>query len=127
MKFPIWGGGFVFLFLAEVSRAVTFSVAPNSVSNTYTGPITFTVTGLSAGDTVQVVQHVDFNSNGIIDAADLAVRGETITDGDARLFGTNANINLVRDEDGATNGAISATYRLAFAPTAARGVGKYVF
>jgi hypothetical protein len=109
------------------ASAATFTVTPNVVSNDYTGLITFQMNGLSPGETVQVVQFYDFNGNGVEDGPDLAVRGETVTDGQAKLVNGATNINVLRDEDGATNGAIRGSLRFAFAPEIARAVGSYLF
>jgi len=109
------------------ASAATLTVTPNVVSNDYAGLITFQMNGLSPGETVQVVQFYDFNGNGIVDGPDLAVRGETVTDGQAKLVNGATNINVLRDEDGATNGAIRGSLRFAFAPEIARAVGSYLF
>ena len=93
----------LFLSLAFGAHAATFSVTPNVVSNDYTGLITFHMTGLSPTETVQLVQYYDFNNNGVVDASDLAVRGETVVDGQAQLINGVTNINLFRDEDGVAN------------------------
>ena len=117
----------LFLSLAFGARAATFSVTPNVVSNDYTGLLTFHMTGLSPGETVQLVQYYDLNGNGVVDASDLAVRGEIVTDGQAKLVDGATNINVFRDEDGLTNGAITASFCLALAPVAGAGVGHYLF
>jgi len=82
---------------------------------------------LSAGETVQVVQFYDSNGNGSIDGPDVVVRGEVVTDGQGNLVAGATNINVLRDEDGAANGIISASLRFALAPELARGVGHYLF
>jgi hypothetical protein len=117
----------LFLSLALGARAATFTISPNVVSNDYNGLITFQMTGLSPGETVKLVQYYDLNNNGIVDAADSAVRGETVVDGHARLLNGATNINVFRDEDGLTNGTITASYRFALAPFGGRGVGAYLF
>ena len=117
----------LFLSLAFGAHAATFSVTPNIVSNDYTGLITFHMTGLSPTETVQVVQYYDFNTNGVVDASDLAVRGETVIDGQAQLINGATNINLFRDEDGVANGTITASYRFTFAPFGGNGAGSYLF
>ncbi|MGD0538974.1 MAG: putative Ig domain-containing protein [Verrucomicrobiota bacterium] len=108
-------------------RAATFNVTPNVVSNDYTGPITFQMSGLAPGATVQVVQFYDFNGNGVIDGADLPVRGEQVTDGQAETIGGVTNVNVLRDEDGAADGAIRGSLRFELAPELANGVGHYLF
>ena len=63
------------------ASATTFTITPSVASNDYTGLITFRMSGLSPGETVQVVQYYDFNGNGVVDGPDLAVRGETVPGG----------------------------------------------
>jgi hypothetical protein len=115
------------LSLACGARAATFSVTPNVVSNDYTGLITFHMSGLTPGETVQVVQYLDRNHNGVVDAADLAVRGETVSDGDPKLEAGATNIYVFRDEDGTSNGTITASYRFSLAPFGGDVVGSYLF
>jgi hypothetical protein len=103
-------GLFLSLFLVLNVRAATFSLTPNVVSNDYTGLITFQMTGLTSGETVQMQQFFDANSNGVVDAGEICVRSEVVTDGQARLFNGVTNINLFRDEDGAANGTIISTF-----------------
>jgi hypothetical protein len=83
--------------------------------------------GLSPGETVQVAQFYDFNGNGVVDGPDLAVRSDSVTDGQPKLVGGATNVNVLRDEDGATNGAIRGSLRFAFAPEMARAVGSNLF
>jgi hypothetical protein len=120
-------GSFLLLLLGLNLRAATFSLTPTVVSNDYTGRITFQMSALSPGETVQLVQYYDFNSNGVVDADDLAVRGETVSDGQFKFIAGSTNINVFRDEDGATNGAITASFWFPLAPSAARSVGSYIF
>jgi hypothetical protein len=107
--------------------AATFTVTPNVVSNDYAGRITFHMSGLPPGETVQVVQYYDFNGNGVVDAGDIAVRGESVADGQFKLLDGATNINVFRDEDGATNGAITAAYWFPLSPFGGAAVGSYVF
>jgi len=118
---------FFILFFSLSLEAATFKITPNVVSNDYPGLITFQMTGLPAGDNVLVQQFYDANSNGVLDAGEICVRSEVVTDGQARLFNGVTNINFFRDEDGATNGAITASFRFPAAPDIARGITSYVF
>jgi hypothetical protein len=116
---------FVSLLLGSLAQAATFGISPSVISNDYSGVLTVQA-AVTTGETVQLVQHIDLNGNGAIDPEDIAVRSETITDGNARLLGGATNINLVADS-GATNGAILANIQFSFSPYFARGVGKYIF
>jgi hypothetical protein len=118
---------FLSLFLVLNVRAATFSLTPNVVSNDYTGLISFQMTGLAAGETVQMQQFYDANSNGVVDAGEICVRSEVVTDGQARLFNGATNINLFRDEDGAANGTIISSIHFTAAPDIARGIASYIF
>ncbi len=124
MKYPF---ALLAVTLCLNSTAATFSVSPNSVSNDYAGLITFQMTGLPAGETVQVVQYYDFNGDGIVNGPDAPVRGELITEGQLGLLGGATNISVMRDEDGLTNGVIKSSFRFALAPDVSTGVGKYIF
>ncbi len=108
-------------------QAATFTITPNTVSNNYGGLITIQMSGLPAGETVQVAQYFDMNNNGVIDAADEGVRFETVTDGHVKTIAGMANPLAFSDVDGATNGAITATMLFPAAPDSAHGIGNYFF
>jgi len=120
-------GWFLLPFFGLAVHAATFTLTPNVVSNDYSGLITFKMTGLPAGETVLVQQFDDVNSNSVVDVGDICVRSELVTDGQARLLNGATNINLFRDEDGTTNGAIAASINFAAGPDIARGVASYLF
>ena len=56
--------------------AVTFTVTPSAVSNTYSGTVTLQVTGLTNTETVVVQKFLDLNTNGVIGGADTLVQQE---------------------------------------------------
>jgi hypothetical protein len=80
------------LLCQTLSAAVTFTVTPTSVSNTYTGIITLQIGGLTNMETVLVEKFHDVNGNGLIDAGDTEVQQFQLTDGQASVFydGTTA-------------------------------------
>jgi hypothetical protein len=98
------------------SRAVTFTVTPTAVSNTYNGAITLQVTGLASGDTVFVQKFLDASRNGVVDAGDLMIQAFKLTDGHAAVFqdGTTSvtNMNVHGDMD-STPGQITDPINLA--------------
>jgi hypothetical protein len=104
------------------AAAATFNVTPNVVSNDYSGQITIQMSGLSPGESVQVVQFLDFNGDGVVDGADVAIRGDLVTDGQVALLGGVRNINVLSDDDGATNGAISGSIHFPMAAELAGAV-----
>ncbi len=116
----------VWLF-AIVTQAATFTVTPNVVSNNFTGRVVFQMTGLASGDSVLVQEFFDANNNGVVDAGDFAVRSDWVTDGRMSLLAGATNLDVVHDEDGATNGAITASFRFPTTPDLARTLGQYIF
>src|SRR5580704_5560228 len=96
----------------HAAAAVTFSNTPAVTSNTYFGPITLQISGLTNGETVVVQKFLDANTNGIVDAGDWLWQQFTLTDGSASVFTNGAilvtNFNVPCDLDGVTNGAITA-------------------
>jgi hypothetical protein len=103
---------FVGLGLSQgLAQTVTFVNTPTVVSNTYTGPITLQIGGLTNGETVVVQSFLDVNTNGVIDASDWLMQQFKLTDGLASLIGGIVNSNVPGDTT-PTNGAITA--QLAF-------------
>ena len=103
------------------------TVTPNVVSNNYLGLLTFQMNGLSLGETVQVQEYYDAYNDGTVDPGDYGVRFETLTDGGLKTIAGLPNPNTFHDQDGATNGAITATMPFALAPDTTRGLGHYFF
>ncbi len=124
IRLPLWCLA-LWSFL-RVSGA-DFTISPAQVRNDYAGLVTFQMDGLVTGETVLIEQVYDFDGNGVVNGPDRAIRSDQIVDGELRLLGGATNINVLRDEDGATNGSIRATLRFAASPELARGVGHYVF
>src|ERR1035438_1496217 len=68
--------------LAQTGRAaVTFSVTPAAVSNSYNGTITLQIGGLTNRETVAIQKYIDVNTNGVIDANDWMVQQFQLTAG----------------------------------------------
>src|SRR5258707_11916450 len=87
--------------------AVAFTVTPSAVSNTYSGPITLQVTGLTNTETVVVQKFLDLNTNGVVGGADTLVQQFTLQDGVASVIGGGTNRNVPGDFNSATR-AITA-------------------
>ena len=106
--------------------AVVFTLTPSTISNTYNGPITLQVTGLTSKDTVVVQKFLDANTNGVIDAGDTLWQQFSITEGTNLVIGGVTNINVPGDTDGTANGQITAklNFQADFSQTI---VGKYLF
>lgn len=112
------------LTIDPLDTSVVFTVTPGTVSNTYNGPITLTVTGLKTNETVTVQKFLDANTNGVIDAGDIPVQQFNLTDGTNFVIGGVTNINVPGDLN-PTNGAITAVlnFQADFVQTL---VGKYL-
>jgi hypothetical protein len=111
-----------------IRAAVTFTITPAAVSNTYVGPIMLTVSNLTSGDTVVVQKFGDANSNGVVDAGDLLVQQFNLTDGLAGMvIGSVTNINVPGDTDGLANGTITAKLNFPGGDFVQNIVGKYLF
>ena len=96
-------------FSPIAQAAVSFTVTPPAISNTYLGTITLQISNLTVGDTVVVQKYLDANTNGVVDAGDILVQQFKLTDGQAGMvIGGVTNINVPGDTDGATNGQITA-------------------
>lgn len=118
------------LAVHNARAAVSFTVSPSTISNTYTGTITLQVTGLTNGETVLVQKFLDANTNGAVDAGDVLWQQFQLADGSASVFhngGTSVtNFNVPGDTDASTNGSITAKLypSLDFSQVI---VGKYLF
>jgi hypothetical protein len=97
--------------LMQTARAaVTFSVTPAAVSNTYNGSITLQIGGLTNTETVVVQKFLDLNNNGVIDGGDWLVQQFTLTDGQTGMvIGGVTNFNVPGDTDGIANGQITTS------------------
>ena len=87
---------------------VAFTITPATVSNTYSGPITVQVTGLTNTETVVIQKFMDANTNGVIDGNDPLWQQYNLTDGMNFAIGGVTNNNVPGDTDGMANGTITA-------------------
>ena len=107
--------------------AVTFTITPTAVSNTYSGPITMLISNMPTGDTVVVQKFGDVNANGVIDAGDVLVQQFNLTDGQAGMvIGGVTNINVPGDLN-STTGAVTATLNFPGGEFTQSIIGKYGF
>ncbi len=99
------------LFLGGVGigrGAVTFTITPSVVSNTYSGLLSLSIAGFTnSAEKVVVQKYLDVNDNGVIDATDLLVQQFNLTVGKSSVFNGVTNYNVPGDFGNATN-AISA-------------------
>ena len=112
---------------ASPARAVTFSVTPSAVSNTYNGTITLQVTGLTNGETIVVQKFLDANTNSVVDASDWLVQQFSLTDSQAGMaIGGIVNSNVPGDAD-ATAGQITAQLNFQNGDFMQNVAGQYAF
>ncbi|HZR17378.1 MAG TPA: putative Ig domain-containing protein [Verrucomicrobiae bacterium] len=115
------------ILCSSVDAAVTFTMTPAAVSNTYNGRITLQVTGLTSGDTVVVQKFLDLNTNGVIDAGDWLVQQFNLTDGQAGMvIGGVTNFNVPEDIN-TTAGQITAKLNFQNGDFIQQIAGQYVF
>lgn len=112
------------------SHAIGLSINPSAVSNSYTGTITFQVTGLTNGETVVVQKFIDANGNSAADTGDILWQGFKLTDGQARIFQDGAtsvtNLAIPGDLD-STAGQITALLNLPVSGFEQTISAKYLF
>jgi len=107
---------------------LALTVSPPVTSNTFSGVITLTITGITNGEQVRVEKFLDMNGNGAIDAGELLVDDGKVTDNNNSnaIIGGITNINVPEDINSAT-GAI--TVPMVFSPviTLENMTARYVF
>lgn len=115
------------LFLCQtLPAAVTFTVTPSAVSNTYIGTITLQIGGLTNTEKVVVQKFLDLNTNSVIDGTDWLVQQFTLQDGTNFVIGGVTNFNVPGDLN-ATAGQITATLNFHNGDFVQNIVGKYLY
>jgi hypothetical protein len=115
------------LLCQTASAAVGFTVTPSSVSNTYIGPVTLQVTGLTNGETVVVQKYLDLNADHVVDAGDLLAQQFNLTDGQpGMVIGGVTNINVPGDTD-AVKGQITAVLNFQNGDFTQNIIGQYLY
>jgi protocatechuate 3,4-dioxygenase beta subunit len=117
----------LFVIIGHLTAAVSFTVTPSVVSNTFNGNITLLITGLNTGETVTIQKFLDLNTNGVIDNTDWLVQQFTLTDGQAGMvIGGVTNLNVPYDTD-STAGQITAMLNFRNGDFMQNYVGKYLY
>ena len=131
----IWTHFFVWALLALISagsalatQPVTLTVSPSVISNTYSGLITLTITGLQSGEKVGIQRWIDLNGNGVIDAGEPMMDGFKVTDNNNTnaIIGSITNLNVPEDSNPAL-GDITTTLNFPPGMTLENMVGHYVY
>jgi len=118
----------LFLAWAGIAHgAVTFTITPSVVSNTFIGPITLLISNLPTGDTVVIQKFAIAASNGVVAAGDELAQQFDLTDNQAPVVvGGVTNINVPFDYN-STTGAIAATVPFPGGDFSQEIVGQYGF
>jgi hypothetical protein len=118
------------LFVGSIAAQtqVGLTVTPSTVSNTYSGVITLTITGLTNGETVGIQRWIDLNGNGAIDAGEPMMDAFRVTDNNvsSAIIGGVTNVNVPIDINSST-GAITTTLNFVPAMALENMAGKYVY
>jgi hypothetical protein len=106
------------------SAAVTVTVTPTATSNTYTGPITLNINGLTSGQQVKVQTYLDLNASGVVTTNDPLIDVFDLADGGAEVIGGITNVSVPYDSN-PTAGAITTT--LSFSLPLESMVGQKIY
>ncbi len=110
--------------------AVTVTLTPSTVSNTYSGTIALQITGLTNGEAVVVQKFLDANGNGSVDPGETLWQAFKLTDGHAAAYldgaTTVTNLNVPADTD-TVAGQITAALNLAQSGFEQTISGKYLY
>src|SRR5882672_5393944 len=72
---------FGFVGCLTASAAVSFTLTPSTIRNTYSGFITLQATGLNSHETVVVQRYLDLNANAAVDSGEWLMLQFQVTDG----------------------------------------------
>ena len=115
------------LLCPALQAAVTLTITPAAVSNTYNGLITLQVKGLTTGETVVVQKFLDLDGSGVIDASAWLVQQFQLTDGQpGMVIGGIVNSNVPGDTD-TIAGQITAQLRFNNGDFRQTFGGKYLY
>ena len=113
-------------FCSSVGQAATLTVSPAVTSNTYSGVITLTITGLTNHEPVVLQKFLDANTNGLIDAGEVMLDQFSLSESGVTTIGGITNLNVPFDSDNSTS---TITTALNFAPplTLENITGQHIF
>jgi hypothetical protein len=108
--------------------AVTLTVSPSVISNTYPGVITLTINNLQSGEKVGIQRWIDLNGNGAVDPGEPMLDSFKLTDNDnsSAIIGGITNVNMPIDGNPAP-GAIMATLNFPPGMTLENLTGHFVY
>jgi Carboxypeptidase regulatory-like domain len=107
------------------TTAVSATVTPTTIDETFADFIHVSISGIATGDSVRVEKFQVNNTNGVIDATAILQQSFLLTDGKSNLIGGVVNMNVPADSTPA-DGSISA--QISFLDDSVPNtVGEYVF
>ena len=108
--------------------AVTLTVNPSVISNTYPGVITLTINNLQSGEKVGIQRWIDLNGNGVVAPGEPMLDSFKLTDNDSSsaMIGGITNVNVPIDGNPA-QGAIMATVNFPPGMTLENLAGHFVY
>lgn len=115
-----------FIALVSQANAVTLTVSPSVVSNTYPGVITLNITGLTNTEQVVVQRWFDGNANGAIDAGETMMETFKINDGGAMVINGITNLNVPFDSN-STTGSITTALNFAASMAIENMTGHFTY
>jgi hypothetical protein len=122
-----WLGAGLVLLLGTGQSAAVLTVAPSSISNSYNGEVTLTITGLNnPGQRVVVEKFLDMDDSSTITTADVLMQRFHLTDGQVTELAGTRNINVPGDDDGEADGAIQTALILTPGEIPSRIDGRYI-
>ena len=108
--------------------AAGLGLSQSSITNTYTGTLNLTITGLdSVGQTVVIEEYLDADGSGTINAGDILLRKYNVTDGQITTIGGVRNLNIPSEDDGAADGKITTHFTYGSSELLGRIDGLHIF
>jgi len=119
--------GVVLLAPRPAQAAVDFTVSPATISNTFQGTVTVTITGLDPGQGARLSKFLDANGNGQIDPGERLVANFGLRDSQVMMIGGVRLTTVPGDEDRSSNGVIQAEFSLTSQGELERVAAPYLY
>jgi hypothetical protein len=110
--------------LSRLAPAATLTISPSSTSNTFAGPLTLQITGLTNGQVVIVEKYLDLNGDSTVQANEPLVDTFSIAESGASIIGGITNLNVPFDSNSATD---KITTTMSFVPSLENITAQTIF
>ncbi len=117
----------VFVWPGRNAAAVTLTTSSAAIQNDTDGQIGLTISGLTAGQKVQVERYADLNGNGVIDPGEPIVQAFRVADGQLPVVGGVRDPNVPGDDDGAADGTITTHVPYPGVDSVSRVAGPFIY